>query len=137
MWKAAFCEQNNYYDKLDSTRQKKVETIKTQIVEKIREFERRVGNSFSDYFISYGCRNYNSCFNVPFPLAYLSRYELIIEPCTQIESEVYDEIQEIIRQYYKFMNIRLYVKRIDDETMKLSEIDDFLNNFFIEVDNAV
>lgn len=129
-----YCEQNNFYDKLDTTHQKKVEAIKTQIVEKIREFERRNGNGFSDYFICYGCRDYNSCFNVPFPLAYLSRYELIVEPCTQIESEVYDDLQEIIKQYYKFMNIRLYVKRVDDETMKLSEIDDFLNNFFIEVD---
>lgn len=130
---AQYCVQNNYYDKNDFERKQKIEEIKTKIVEEIRTFESRYGCSFSDSFIAYGCRDYNSCFNVSYPLAYLSRFELIVEPCTQIESEVYDEIQEITRHYYKFMHIRLFRKRISDETMKLSEVDDYLNNFFIEV----
>ena len=130
---AQYCVQNNYYDKNDFVRKQKIEEIKSKIVEEIRTFESRRGCSISDCFVSYGCRDYSSCFNVSYPLAYLSRFELIVEPCAKIESEVYDEIQEIIRHYYKFMQIRIFRKRISDETMMLSEVDDYLNNFFIEV----
>lgn len=124
---SSFLLRYGFYKVDDSPDIKKcLDDNKAVLCAKIENYFSRFGASFINDYLAYGCRAYDNCYNVGYGLAYLSRYcEYDFKGAELISIERWQELQDIIKMYYRFMSTRPREPAYSENDLILMEIDDF------------